>query len=136
MKDESPDITEALQRRLVFDMMPCSSSQGAINTLGLNPSSPEGAKIEHMASHARMDKLAPVIGPIHVYAALIAEIWMKVFLASVPEGSVPEEMKPQIYATQMEKIIEASSAIIANMLDSGMLAYGDGITKKDENDAV
>lgn len=119
-----PDLTAVLQRQLVLDLVPCGKGQQAINSIGMVPASTEGAEVEHIMSHARLDKIAPINGPIQVYSAMVAEIWTKLFLTNQPEGMIPETFHGQIYEAQVSHIYQATAAILANMIDSGILSIG------------
>lgn len=133
---DNPDIPnesmEALERQLALDLMPCSMGPKAIAELGLLPASPEGQDIEHIMSHVRMNKITPLMPSIHAYAIMIAEIWVKLFLAGAPEGLVPEEAKAGMMESQIARLTEAISTTLANMYDAGFISFGEFFKDKNE----
>ena len=129
---EGDDYTAVLERQLILDLVPCDKGQQAIGIVGLNPASPDGAEIEHIMSHARIDQIESLSTPLHVYSALVAEIWTKLFINTQPEGMIPENMHGQIFESQATHIYQAMVAILANMFDMGLLRPGEAYEESED----
>lgn len=122
---ENDDITQAVTRQIILDLVPCAMGPNVISSLGLYPSSPEGQEVEHTMSHARLDKIGPLDNALQIYAAIIAEIRVRILANNAVPGSIPEEAYPQIFQASLITTIENTRTILAQMIDAGLIKVGE-----------
>lgn len=109
-------------RKLAWDVLPCQEVQSALPVLGLTPASPEGAEIEHRASHDRVEALAPLEQHIMVYSALCA----KVSAAHALKLTLDDTTDPQILNLVLAQFAEShhigASVVLAQLLEQGVIS--------------
>jgi hypothetical protein len=120
---ETVDLTPVLTRQLTWDIMPCGQVEGLLLKLGMTPSHPDGAKIEHANSHERIATVAPMEPVLQQLASITGTI---VSLAMTEEKGITEELGDamQPFAEQNAEVALCSTrAILAQLLSEGILGY-------------
>lgn len=121
-----------LMKRLVWDIFPHDFGEisHAQEHLGLLPDSDEGMHSEHDASDTRVNRAAVLRPALEVLARCTAEVSV-VYLMSLAQGPActdPGMSEEDAYRGLVEQTAVAvyfsSYAIIAHLLDTGVLEYG------------
>jgi hypothetical protein len=121
--DEPLDLIPILTRKLTWDSLPCDEVEGILAKLGLTPSHPDGAEIEHQNSHDRITMVMPMEPVLQQLASVLGTI---VSLAMTEEKGVTEQlgdgMEP--FAEQNAEVaLTASRAVLAALFDEGIIMY-------------
>lgn len=113
---------EMLAKRLLWDVTPCELATEVARALGLPPTSDEVEKMEHRESHRRLmgaSPLAPFIQP------MASEATSAVLGAIMVTHDMSVEADGEIIAESAERLLpvvsQASYAIVANLIDMGLL---------------
>jgi hypothetical protein len=121
-KTISPEKYPSLLRKIAWDVLPCGQVQPLLLALGQTPSSDDGAEVEHRASHARVDALAPLEDHIATYSALTARVTAAQALM-LAVGEIPD---PQIHGLVLAQFAESAhigaSIALAQLLDEGIIS--------------
>lgn len=129
MADEEQQInlTPLWIRRLVWDALPHSEVEAYLPKFGLMPGSPEGHEMEHVNSHKRIEKLAPISDVLVATTQLTGSVLGK---AIVEHQEITDpaliERAIRAYTTSVHA---GSVAVLATLLDEGLIE----ITDKDSN---
>lgn len=124
--DDEYDEVSLLARKMVWDILPCDEVEELFPALGLMPSGEDVADMEHEESHERLEAVKPLSDFIEVYAAVAADVMTKAFVASVAEDIPPAH--EAIFREQNQMLLSAGViAVIAQLLDTGKLQYGEDI---------
>lgn len=119
------DVTDAIRRRLIWDVIPCDMATEYIERLGLNPGTEEGNDLEHRDSHVRLNKLIPIEQVLRVTIALAGDVIARAILDTAGiEGPVKEN--PDYL--QYQRVLNAGViAVMANLLDFGAIEIGEEV---------
>lgn len=118
-----PEMLQATLRKYAWDIIPCPSVPEFLPTIGLLPSSPEGAQVEHKTSHDRIKLQWPIHPQIAAHAQLAAQVQMAVALR-LDAGPEPAFIMAKVQTQFAETIGVGASAIIANLIEEGYLQLG------------
>lgn len=124
--NEEYDEVPLLVRKMVWDILPCDEVEELFPALGLTPSGEDVADMEHEESHERLSMVEPLSGVVEVYSAVAADVMTKAFVNSVDEDVPPAH--EAIFREQNQMLLSAGViAVIAQLLDTGKLQYGEDI---------
>lgn len=123
---EQLNTTPFILRRFVWDVMPCSEVTGLLPALGLTVGSQEGLRMEHVDSHRRIARTEPLSAALARFAEILGVL---VSVAMTEKAGVDLGEDSVKFAEQNQEVIEhACRAIIAQFIDTGVLAYGPNIS--------
>ena len=124
--EEELDTVPLLVRKMVWDILPCEEVDMLFPVLGLTSSSDDVAEMEHEESHDRLDLVRPVINDVEIYAAVAANIYSNALIESVSEKVSPAHRA--ILDEQNLMLVRGGViAVLAQLLDTGKLKYGDDL---------
>lgn len=121
--DEGPvDITAVLLRRLTWDTMPCDEVADLLPALGLTQGTEEGMNHDHAESHHRTAQ----VYPIEVYFRRLADILGVIMATAMTQRAGVDlgEESVKFAEQNAEVILAGSRAIVAQLVDTGVLTYG------------
>lgn len=126
MHEEPISIDDLVKRRMVWDATPCSSAREMIRKVGLVPSSEAGYRVEHRASHVRINRLIPIEDELILYSGCAGEILGRAILENqgieVGEGLSDPDLQHYI------KVVHAGVvAVLANLVDEGIVSLNGAI---------
>jgi hypothetical protein len=110
---------EMLQRRIVWDLVPCNQVAEVAAKIGLSGASPDVEEMEHHAAHERLGVVWGTIGPlIHNMAVLATRaVSATVDVSNGEEGYLGQEQEMFLHSV----VAYASASIVAELQDMGML---------------
>lgn len=117
---------QMLAKRLLWDIIPDEDIPQFVPLMGLVPDSPDVAELEQEASHARLAAVAPLLYLLEHFAPLASGITSSAILVNSGER-LSEELARSLFLQHRQIILASSVAIIANLLDMGVLTYSDGV---------
>lgn len=121
---------------LIWDIMPAKTRgytiQKVQERLGLHPSDVEGLEVENRLSEARKQAIVPIAPVIMQLSGWSAEVVMAKNLCELEESAgmpviVPDEVKSAVWTQTATQIVTTSAAIIAHLLETGVIKLGDGL---------
>jgi hypothetical protein len=121
------DLEPKYKARLLWDLLEHDEVRGWMSKLGLVPPSEEGLEMDHVACHKRAALVQPLSPLISAFAAMASEIQTAYIIDAAgdmlaeDEREDAEEMYSDVVFRHMQS---ASLAIIAELLQEGVLAYG------------
>ena len=127
---EQLDIRPLLLKRFVWDIFPhdFDAIREVQQQLGLVPDGAEGAKVEHELSDKRLNRVGPLDSTLRTLSDVAAEVVGRSVLAPVAANSgeleVPDGFYESFRRQNGEIIRDSALAIIAHLLDTGVLEYG------------
>lgn len=130
------DPRPLLLKRMTWDIFP--HDYGVIREvqgkLGLVPDHDEGLDVEHAASDARVNKLAPLQETLDILAEFAGEVMAQYLVLSITgktesDVEVPDEIIEAFEEQNAEVLSEGVFAIISHLMDTGILEYGAKIRK-------
>ncbi len=119
------DLTPILTRRLAWDSLPCDEAPAVLERLGLTPSSPEGAEIEHQDSHQRIMQVMPLEPFLQRSASVLGTVVSMAMAEAkgVADQLVDEDGMEHFAAQNAEVALCSARAIIAQLMDEGVIMY-------------
>lgn len=129
-EEEEPQVTlyspQMLAKRLLWDIVPCDAVAVMVPLMNLLPSSEEVDEMEHQASHERMENVRQLMPLIETLTPLVSGITASAML--VNSGVNADAELALALKKQHSQVVRASSiAILANLLDMGIITYTDGV---------
>ena len=125
------DPRPLLLKRLVWDIFPHDPDvvREAQHRLGLIPDDAEGLEVEHSASDTRVNRVAPLTAALHTLSGYAAEVIGHYLVASLEatddDAELPDDEFFGRFARQNSEVIyDSVLAIIAHLMDTGVLEYG------------
>lgn len=113
---EHVDIGKILRRRMCWDIVPCEHVEDSLIANGLVPGSEEGNEIEHLASHRRLDALAPINQWVLLSSKIAGEVLGTAILESHENGL--SESDTQAHRLQCVQLVQAGTqAVLASLID-------------------
>jgi hypothetical protein len=117
---------QMLTKRLLWDIVPCGEVEALIPLMNLTPDSPDVSEMEHEASHDRIDQLAPLREMLALLIPLVSGITASAML--VNSGNSVDADTAAVLQRHHSVVVRAGVvAIIANLLDMGIISYADGV---------
>lgn len=114
------DATEYYKRRLFHDIIPCDQLEEFMESWDIMPGSLEVEKMEHRASHNRLELATPIIPYIRVLGSLAGRIAGRAVL-EIQDIDYDEEVDLEV----AERVAMVTShAVIVNLIDMGLLHLG------------
>lgn len=113
---------EMLAKRILWDVTPCDMAVDVASYLNMSPASEEVEEMEHSESHQRLRGaavLAPCIEAMSDHAARAIVGCM--IVAQGDEDKISEELQQEAVDKQHAVIFQSAFAVIAEMLDIGIL---------------
>jgi hypothetical protein len=133
---EMVDARPLFLKRMIWDIFSHDSDIAEVQRrLGLVPDQPDGLEMAHAESDARIAMIQPLIRPSSLLTHYIAEV-MGVYLVMSLEAhagrsvELPDDFYESFAEQNQETIFLGSMALIAHMMDAGVLAYASDIKKK------
>lgn len=130
MNELRHDPEPLILKRFTWDI--CSHDPGIVRAvqaqLGLTPDTPGGSSVEHAASDTRLNALNPLDGTLRTLSASAARVagrWLIASVAGRGDGDLPDGFDESFRAQNEEIVYGASCAIIAHLMDTGVLAWGE-----------
>jgi hypothetical protein len=132
----SPDPRPLVLKRLAWDVFPhdYDAIREVQGRLGLVPDDDEGMDVEHAASDARVNRIAPLQETLDVLSEFAGEVLAHYMLLTVSAEAgdgveVPQEIIDVFQEQNAEVLSEGVSAIVSHLMDTGILEYGAKIKK-------
>jgi hypothetical protein len=128
--EEAPQVDiftpQMLAKRLVWDIIPCGSVDEMIPLMNLVPDSPDVSDMEHKASHARLEQVLPLGEMLSLLVPLVSGITASAMLVN---SGIPTDDETAVALQRQHSQVVRSGvvAILANLLDMGIIAYSDGV---------
>ena len=107
-----------IRNRIVRDVVPCSQVDSVSQMLGIQPTSPEVADMEHRESHSRLDATKPLEQAVGMMALFAAEAATGAILDATGEQVLGRDMAEATVKLQ-PVVFMSAIAIIAELLDAG-----------------
>lgn len=130
------DPRPLMLKRMVWDIFPHDPEivKAVQGQLGLVPDHADGLEMEHDASDTRINRVAPMSGVLETLSGYAAEV-IGYYLLAVLQASadddeeieIPENFHATMARQNSEVIFESAYAIIAHLMDTGVLAYGEKV---------
>ena len=117
---EVVDIAKILRRRMCWDIIPCEDVEATLSKHGLVPGSEEGNEIEHLASHRRLDALAPINQWLTLTSRIAGEVLGTAILESHGNGPM-ESNSEQQRGQYVQLVMAGAQAVMASLLDQGVV---------------
>lgn len=116
---EPVDVTALLTRKLIHDITPCGSANDVMLAMGLVPGSEEGYRVEHRASHLRLNRLMGMNQVIQQIGAISGQVVGRCILED-QESDVDEDQ------INLFSVVASATAqaVVANLVDMGLLHIG------------
>lgn len=132
--DEEPDddvridmyTPQMLVKRLLWDIVPCGDVKKILPLMNLTPDSDEVSEMEHRASHERLNEIEPMGELLDLLLPLVSGITASAMLVN-SGASVDEETAALLQRHHSVVVRAGVVAVIANLLDMGILEYGNGV---------
>jgi hypothetical protein len=129
-EEEVPQVDiftpQMLAKRLLWDSVPCADVDKMIPLMNLVADSPEVREMEHRASHARRNKLLPLAELLDILTPLVSGITASAMLvnsgADIDAEGAAVLQRHHAYVVQTGVL-----ALLANLLDMGIITYTDGV---------
>jgi hypothetical protein len=129
------DPRPLILKRMIWDVFPHEPEivREVQNQLGLVPDGDEGLEVEHERSDERCTRAMPLQEIIDTLSGIAAEA-VGFYMISLVQAQTDEEISVhesflKAYAKQNTEIIsDGTFAIIAHLLDTGVLEYGKAVT--------
>lgn len=118
------DTTLATQGKFLWDIVPCDDAVFFYELLGLVTPSAEGMQVEHTASHARLEPVGKLLAVIGLQAELISRVCTAKMLRADMPSVAPEHLQ-SILRQNCDVAVSALVAGLAQLLEDGILKYGD-----------
>lgn len=119
------EITAILTRRFAWDVMPCPEVNGLLTALGMVHGSEEGELMDHTASHQRMALAYPLELLLQAYSSVLGTVVSTAYTEAAGVTSSMGDDASIVFAEQNAEVVLAGArAIIASLLDNGILDYG------------
>jgi hypothetical protein len=128
--EDEPDLflmsTQMLARKLLWDIVPCHQAASMLPLMNLMPDSPDVEEMEHRASHDRLDRLLPIEPIIQMLVPLASGVTSSAML--VNSGKDVDAETVSVIREYHHRVIQAgTTAILANLMDMGIIQYTDGV---------
>lgn len=124
--DDELDTVPVLVRKMVWDILPCDEVEELMPALGLIAAGEDVADMEHEESHDRLDLCHPLINEIEIYSTVAADIMTKAFIEAVADDV--SSAHEAIFQEQNLMLLRGGViAVLAQLLDTGKLKYGDDL---------
>lgn len=120
--DEVINLDAILKRRLAWDILPCPTVPKYIKLLGMVPGSDGGDELEHVQSHHRINRLAPIVQDVDAYSQLAGEVAGRAILEN--QGIEIEAQSEEQIQHYSALVTGSTRAVIANLIDNGVLHIG------------
>uniref|UniRef100_A0AAU3I5R7 Uncharacterized protein n=1 Tax=Streptomyces sp. NBC_01393 TaxID=2903851 RepID=A0AAU3I5R7_9ACTN len=122
---------QMLTKRMAWDIVPCTEVEALLPLMGLTPDSKDVSDMEHSASHARIDALAPLKEMLALLIPIVSGITASAML--VNSGKSVDEETAAILQRHHSVVVRAGVvAVLANLLDMGIISYADGVQFGDQ----
>lgn len=130
------DPRPLMLRRMVWDIFPHDTEvvKDVQRKLGLVPDQPDGLEFEHDASDTRINRVAPMSKALETLSGYAAEVIGYFLLAMIEAQAdddeaveVPDGFHQSFARQNSEVIFESAYAIIAHLMDTGVLVYGEKV---------
>lgn len=134
--EEGINLKPLLLKKFVWDIFPHEADIPAVLlSLGLVPDGEEGQEIEHAASDARLDRVAPMFPATKILSGIMGEAMTAYLLHLLVEqggdvSEMPEGFRETMTAQNTEVIFQGSLAMIAHMMDYDVLTYTEEMMRK------
>lgn len=132
MDDLHHDPEPLILKRMTWDIFPHDPDliRAAQAQLGLVPDTPDGLDVEHDASDTRLNNLNPLSDVLRTLSASAARVAGRYLITSACQQAgtgidLPDGFHESFAAQNEELIYDASYAIIAHLMDTGVLAWGE-----------
>ena len=130
------DPRPLMLKRFVWDIFPHDEElvREAQVLLGLVPDHEDGLEMEHAASDTRLNRVAPLSAVLEVlsgYAAEVVGLFLLSMLGSATDVDLdlPEGFRETFTRQNSEIILDSTCAIVAHLMDTGVLAYGEKVRR-------
>lgn len=124
--DEEIDLKPSITRKMIWDIFPCPIQTEVIERMGLVPSSEGGAALEHAASHRRLNRLVPIVDSLELLSAVAGELVGRTILEH--QGTdIGTDLENQYLDQFIRASVGTTVAVVANLVDYGILCLGDGM---------
>lgn len=116
---------------IIHDVFPDEATNESIiraqSNLGLVPSSPDGISIEHKDSAKRINRVKVLAPALDALAVITSEAVSEYVIQQVESTDVPVDQLRSVLVPQNAQVIAVGAqAIIANLIEQGILTFGDG----------
>ena len=129
--DEPIDLKPILTRKMIWDILPCPEQEEVIERMGLLPASPGGHNLEHAASHRRLNRLVPILEPLELLSAVAGEVVGRTILEH--QGiDIGNDLDNPYLQQYIRTSVGTTMAVVANLVDYGILCLGDGMVGERE----
>lgn len=123
MDDGPVNMTAMLVRKMAWDTTQCTKVPDLLTALGLTHGTPEGMQLDHDQSHTRLYRVLPLEQLLAGYSSVLGGVLTKSMLMA--KGADISDEDEEGFAEQNAEIVMAAArAIVANLLDTGILAPG------------
>lgn len=123
--DDTFDLGPMITTKLVWDMVEHDYVQQFLPECGLTPPSDEGAESAHIESHVRRLAVTPPAAVFNKLAELAADIYTTWKIGRPEDESpLPPEARGEFTEQNTELLQTAGVAIIAQLIEMKILAYG------------
>ena len=112
---------QSLYRQMAWLLSPCEQAEKAMVQHGLVPASPEVADLEHANSHAVLNGIRPILGPLSLAGQLASSVVTDLRLVNhdVDDEDVEED---RVFLNSV--ITQSIMSSVAFLLDLGILELG------------
>lgn len=115
-------------RQYAWDMIPCEKVDDFMPVWDMIPGSMDVAEMEHAASHRRLDRVLAVAPDFAEQCAQAAKVATAViFRLDQNDGAIAEEIIGTVEYQNTVVVYGASLAIIADLMESGLLQEARGV---------
>lgn len=120
------ELNPLIKRKIARDVLPERITEASIAKLGLLPGSESGNDIERHASRMRLNKIAPIWNVVQLLSDMAGEVAGRAILESLGYDFQIADDDPDL--AQYKKLVQAAvPAVIANLIELGMLRMGAGV---------
>jgi hypothetical protein len=125
------DIRPLILKRMIWDIFPheWDAVKEAQCRLGLVPDTEEGMEFGHGESDTRINRAAPMSHTLKVLSSYAAEVVSAYACDGVNEEDIPDGFSDGFLRQNAAIIFDSTYAILAHLLDTGVLEYGKKVHK-------
>lgn len=132
---EPIDLTNIWLRKFAWDVIACQDAQELQAKIGLVPTDQESAELEHVESHKRMRMVSPLEPAVNDFSDMISKI-LSTYLIDMASEAVKSQLTDVLtekLETQNSEMVRIGAlAIIATLIDTGVLTYTEQVFAKAE----